>query len=589
MEMKQQRVHPTRQGVEELVRTSWSAKALLAPIVVATLIGSAACSGSTDKSTDQAAPPPKASENQINPQSRDALQDGGTFTWPMSEFPANFNYFQLDGTLDDSDHVIKALLPQLFTYEADAKPVWNKNYLASEPVLKTDPKQVVTFELNPKAAWDDGTPITWEDLYWQWKSSNGTDKAYNISSANGYEDIENVEKGKDDREAIVTFKTKYADWQSLFTPFYPASTNKDPKVFNEGWAKQPLATTAGPFKFSSVDATAKTVTLVRNDKWWGDPAKLDKIVYRAVDSSAQVDALANGEIDAVDIGSDADAYQRAKQISTAEIRQAAGPNFRHITINGTSAALSDVKVRQAVAEAIDRTAIAKALLGPLGITPSALNNHIYMSNQAGYQDNSGDVGKYDLEKSKANLDAAGWKLNGDVRQKDGKNLEINFVIPTGVKSSQQESQLVQNMLAQVGVKVKINAVPVDDFFDKYITPGDFDMTVFSWIGTQFPVSSNKSIYAEPTKNAKGELDVQQNYARIGSPELDKVFSEATAELDPAKVTTLANQADALIWQEVHSLTLYQRPELIATKKTLANFGAKGFASVTYENIGFVKS
>ncbi|WIM93555.1 ABC transporter family substrate-binding protein [Actinoplanes oblitus] len=570
------------------MRTHWGARAILAPIVAATLIGTAACSGASDSGTKQAAPPPKATENQINTKPRDQVKDGGTLTWALGGVPANFNYYELDGTDVDGSNVDLALLPQLYNFEADASPVWNKNYLASEPVLKTDPKQVVTFELNPKAKWDDGTPITWEDLYWQWKATSGADKAYNISASNGYENIESVAKGKNDQEAIVTFKTKFADWQSLFTPFYPASTNKNPKTFNEGWAKQPLKTTAGPFKFESLDATAKTITLVRNEKWWGDPAKLDKIVYRAIEPDAQVDALANGEIDFVDIGSNVDAYQRAQKIATAEIRQAAGPNFRHLTINGTSANLSDVKVRTALAEAIDRKAIAKALLGPLGITPDALNNHIYMSNQAGYQDNSGDVGKYDLEKAKAGLDAAGWKLNGDVREKDGKKLEINFVIPTGVKSSEQESQLVQNMLAQVGAKVKINAVPVDDFFDKYVTPGNFDMTVFAWIGTQFPISSVKSIYANPTKNAKGELDVQQNYARIGSPELDKALVDGAAELDKTKATALANQADTLIWQEVHSLTLYQRPELIATKKELANFGAKGFANVIYENIGFVK-
>lgn len=570
------------------MRKHWGAKALLAPIVVAAMLGSAACGGTSDKGTDQSAPPPKATENQINPKPRDQVKDGGTFTWATGGIPANYNYYELDGTDVEASNIMLGALPQLFTFEADATPVWNKNYLASEPTVTTDPKQVVTYDLNPKASWDDGTPITWEDLLWQWKSTSGADKAYNISSSNGFENIESIVKGKDDREAIVTFKNKFADWKSLFVPFYPASTNKDPKIFNEGWAKAPLKTTAGPFRFDSLDATAKTITMVRNEKWWGDPAKLDKIVYRAIEPDAQVDALANGEIDFVDIGSNVDAYQRAKQIATAEIRQAAGPNFRHLTINGTSGNLTDVKVRQAIAEAIDRTAIAKALVGPLGITPDALNNHIFMSNQAGYQDNSGDVGKYDLEKAKAGLDAAGWKLDGDVRKKDGKPLEINFVIPTGVKSSAQESQLVQNMLAQVGVKVKLNAVPVDDFFDKYITPGNFDMTVFAWIGTQFPVSSSKSIYANPVKNAKGELDIQQNYGRVGSPELDKAFDDATAELDPTKAAALANQADALIWQEVHSLTLYQRPELIATNKTIANFGAKGFASNTYENIGFVK-
>ena len=51
---------------------------------------------------------------------------------------------------------------------------------------------------------------------------------------------------------------------------------------------------------------------------------------------------------------------------------------------------------------------------------------------------------------------------------------------------------------------------------------------------------------------------------------------------------MANRIDALIWQEVHSLTLYQRPELVVAKKTLANFGAFGFASWKYEDIGWTK-
>jgi hypothetical protein len=107
------------------VRKHWSAKALLAPIVVATLIGATACSGTSDKGTDQAAPPPKASENQINPKPRDQVKDGGTFTWALSGFPANFNYYELDGTDVDASNVMNAMMPQLFNYEADASPVWN--------------------------------------------------------------------------------------------------------------------------------------------------------------------------------------------------------------------------------------------------------------------------------------------------------------------------------------------------------------------------------------------------------------------------------------------------------------------------------
>ncbi len=85
--------------------------------------------------------------------------------------------------------------------------MWNRDYLASEPTLTTANGQVVTYEINPKAVWYDGTPITWEDFYWQWKANNGTDQSYRISAANGYENIRSVERGKDDREMIVTFES----------------------------------------------------------------------------------------------------------------------------------------------------------------------------------------------------------------------------------------------------------------------------------------------------------------------------------------------------------------------------------------------
>jgi len=238
--------------------------------------------------------------------------------------------------------------------------------------------------------------------------------------------------------------------------------------------------------------------------------------------------------------------------------------------------------------AIDRTTIAKALLVPLGRDPQVLNNHVFMTNQTGYQDNSGDVGKYNVEKARQLLDEAGWKLDGTVRKKNGKPLEITFVIPSGVIQSRHESELVQNMLAQVGVTVKIDTVPSNVYFDKYIRPGQYDFTVFSWMGTSFPISSSKSIYGNPTKDAKGQLDIRQNYARTGSPEIDKLYDQANEELDRKKALEIANRADTLIWGEVHSLTMYQRPELAACKKGLANFGAFGFADWIYEDIGWTK-
>lgn len=526
-----------------------------------------------------------ATENNVRPTPPDQVRDGGTFTWSIDSFPPNFNYRHLDGTENANSQVIGALMPVAFDNDAAGTPIWNRNLLASEPTVTIEPTQVVSYTINPKAAWYDGTPITWEDFYWQWKASNGTDRAYQIASSSGYDAIESVKQGADEREAIVVFTRRYADWQALFSPLYPASTNRDPKVFNEGWKDRPL-TSAGPFKLGSIDSTAKTITLVRNEKWWGQPARLDRIVFRIISVDAQIDAIANGEIDALDVGPDVNKFNRAKEIEGTDIRMAAGPNFRHLTINGTSPNLQDVRVRRALSMGISRQAIARAMLAPLGIRAAPLGNHIFMANQSGYRDNSGEIGTYNPDKARQLLDEAGWRLDGPVRTKEGRPLEITAVIPSGVATSKQETELMQNMLAQIGVRLVISVVPSPDFFSNYVTPGQFDVTVFSWIGTPYPMSSAKSLYAMPKKTADGTLDVQQNYARIGMPEIDRLFEQTGQELDRTKAAEFANQIDALIWQEVHSLTLYQRPEIVVAKSDLVNFGAFGFASWIYEDIGW---
>jgi peptide/nickel transport system substrate-binding protein len=531
---------------------------------------------------------PSSTAYDINAVARDKVPEGGTMRWPVDQIPPNLNYNEVDGTLRDTSDIMLALMPSIFSFDAASVPSVNQNYLESADLTAKDPKQVITYKLNPKAVWSDGTPITEADFEAAWKANNGANPAYKISSANGYEQIESVAKGADDRQVVVTFKQPYADWKGLFSPLYPASTNNDPKVYNEGWVGK-IPTTAGPFKFEGLDQTAKTLTIVRDDKWWGDKAKLDRIIFRSIPADAQIDALLNGEIDFMDVGPDVNKLQRASDAPGIKLHKAGGPQFRHITINGTGPILKDLKVRQALAMAINRDQIAKTLLGPLGVDAKPLQNHIFMTNQKGYKDNAGVLSSPDVEGAKKLLDAAGWKVEGDVRKKDGKELAVRFVIPTQVASSQQEASLIFNMLKAINVKVNIDAVPSDDFFAKYINTGNFDFTVFSWIGTPFPISSSKSIYALPKKGANGEDDIQQNYARVGSTELDALFDKATSEFDEQKAIDIGNQIDADIWNEVHSLTEYQRPEIIASKANLANHGAFGFATPPrYEDIGFTK-
>jgi peptide/nickel transport system substrate-binding protein len=545
-------------------------------------LAGAGCSGSVSSGggEDVQKTQHKVDQNQMNPQPRDKVQQGGKMTWAIDGVPGNFNYGELDGTNLVGSWIINAVLPIIYRFDAGASATYNPDYLTGEPKLTTSPRQVVTYELNPKAIWYDGTPITAEDYIAMWKSLNGSNKAYLVSATNGYDQIESIVQGASKYEVIVTFKTPYADWKALFWPLYPASTSNDPKVFNTGW-KDKLLTSGGPFKFQSYDSTAKVYTLVPNEKWWGNKPKLDSIIFRVIDDDAQPTALANGEIDMMDVGPSADYYNKVKSLPNIDIRVAGGPNFRHLTMNGQSPVLQDVKVRQALAMSIDRAAIARAELGQLPVIPAPLGNHIFMENQKGYQDNSGVVA-YDPAKARQMLDEAGWVVQGNKRVKDGKTLAINMVIPGGVSVSRSESELIQNMLAQVNAEVDINTVPTDDFFDKYITPGRFDFTVFSWLGTQFPISSAQSIYMKPVGDS-----IQQNYARIGTDQIDQLFRQAVQELDPVKAIQTGNEIDKLIWAEVHSLANYQRPDIWAVKKNLANIGAYGFATITYEDVGWM--
>jgi len=536
-------------------------------------------------------------QNDINPVPRSTLQDGGTLNWPIAALPINYNFNGAAGASTDELAIISALMPTPFTFDASAQPVIDHDYLDSAAVTTTAPQQVVTYGINPKAAWSDGTPITEADFEAQWRALNGTNKDFHTPFTQGYSQITAVTPGRDTREVVVTFSQPYADWRGLFSPLFPASLNKDPQTFNNGWVTGTV-TSAGPFLFQSQDVPGKTVTLVRNPRWWGQTPRLYSIVYHAVgsDPNAQLDALNNGQIDFVAISPNTDQLKKGQGIQGVVERQAAGPTFRQLTMNGTSSTLSNANVRKAIALAIDRPAIAKALLGPLGVPAVTLDNHIFMVNQHGYQNNAGDLTTADPAKAGALLDQEGWKLVGGVRSRNGQPMSIRLVIPGDLAEAGREADLIKTQLKGVGVTVEVQPVPSQQFFDSFVTKGDFDMALFSWQGTVLPISSNFPIYQNPTPSsgpsdpqAVGGVDIHQNYARIGSPAIDALFAKASAELDPQKTIALGNQIDAGIWGEVHSLTLYQRPQLVFQRKTLANFGAFGFASANYEDIGFTKS
>lgn len=556
-----------------------NAKVGVATLAVAS-IALTACSSSKGGGLDQSSgnkAQASSSKNDVNALPYDRVPSGGTLRWPISSFPANFNVLNVDGNEQDINDLMNSTLPIVWHFDAGGKPILNTEVVDKAEQTSTSP-QVIEYHINPKAVWSDGSAITYKDFAGMWKADNGTNKAFNVASTNGYEQISSVEKGATNQDVKVTYRAAYPDWQSVFSLLLPSVLTATPGSFNKLWANGPTLA-GGPFKIDSIDKTAKTITVGHNDKWWGKTAKLDKIQYIVLDQSAQAKALQSDQVDFVDVGPSVATFALAKATPGIIIRKAGGPNWRHIDL-GKSGPLADVKVRQAVILSIDRQGDAKTLLSPLDWPADVLNSHIWMNNQAQYKSTCSDLCNRDTAKAGQLLEEAGYRKGPDgFYAKNGKPLDLQFVIAAGTKTQEDESALQQKALQQAGIKVTIKPVPADPYFPDYITVGKFDLAIFSWIGTPFPISSAKSIYT-----SKGN----QNYAKIGTPDIDTLFQQAVTELDIKKAVDLTYQIDQKIWEEGHSVPIYQRPELIGAKASLVNFGAFGFADTDYELIGFKK-
>ncbi|MDF5755368.1 ABC transporter family substrate-binding protein [Spongiactinospora sp. TRM90649] len=565
-------------------------------LAVVVLVGAPGC-GATKNETDHGGGVGVARAIDINAVPREKVREGGTLRWGIDEYPDQWNRNHLDGNRAEVELITDALMPTPFRSDERGGLRADPDYVTEAAVTDTRPRQVVTLTLNPRARWSDGTAVTWADYAAQWQALSGVVKGYRAASTTGYKDIKSVAKGENEYQVVITFARPFADWRSLFTPLYPKSTNGDPKVFDHSWLRA-LPVSAGPFRFGTLDPAARTVTIVRDPAWWGEPAKLDQIVFQAKAKPALTAAFVGGELDVFDLGSSAADFERVREAPGARVRQASGPDFRHFTFNGESPILSDPLVRRAVAMGLDRRAIAASDLAGLGWPGEPLNNHFFMHNQHGYLANGGKVGRYDVAGARRLLEEAGWRAPsaagagaaspaaGVIRQKDGKQLTLRFLIPAGLQIGRSEGEQAQAMLKEIGVNLVLQSVPGDDFFARYIIPGDYDIAPFSYLGTPYPVSSSQGLYADAVTGAGGRRSWNANLARIGSPEIDTAMRRATRALDPGRARALTNRADALIWRQVNVLPLYQRPQNVAVRSNLANVGARGFYDLRYADIGF---
>ncbi|MDO5098148.1 MAG: ABC transporter family substrate-binding protein [Corynebacterium sp.] len=510
---------------------------------------------------------------------RDQIKDGGELVLPIEEISEQMNDSHGNSTryARDLNYWIHPKLT-LLNGKGDWEP--NPDYLTSVKDEVVDGKLVVTYDIHEKATFNDGTPIDWKAFEHTWKMTNGSNPDLQVSSTDGYDLIESVERGESDKQAVVKFNGTYPWWQQVFSGLLHPAVNT-PEIFNEGFINNPHDEWGGgPFKVEKWDPNGGTVTFVPNEKWWGDKPKLDKVTFRQMEDKAMINAFKAGEIDSTRVANKDNLAVAQSMGDAIDIRGALQNSNSLLTLNAQAPQLKDVKVREAVFAGIDRAQVAAIRFNGLDYTEKLPGSFFLYQTQEGYEDNFGSVVSYDPEKAKKLLDEAGWVEGADgIREKDGEKLSLRYIVIGDNQIIKSMASAVQKMLKDVGIDVKIEERPSSDF-SKVITKKDFDI---------FPMGfSSSSPWGTAFFGQTYKSDSELNRSGTGSPELDAKI-DALQKLPTAEEQIAeANKLEKEAFEQYGIMPMYNGPNLVGTKKGLANYGAYGFASVAMEDIGWAK-
>lgn len=513
-----------------------------------------------------------------NPMERDQIKDGGELTLPIYEISEQSNSLHANSVLDTLT-LWRWYNPQPVLFDGDG--TWHPNpaYLTNVNAEEVDGKTVVTYDINPDAVFNDGTPIDWRAFETTWKVSSGENKDFSVSSTDGYELIESVTAGESDKQAVVTFKQPFAWWQALFNQIMHPSVS-DPQIFNEGYLKNPHPEWgSGPFKVDTFDYNSGIVTFVPNEKWWGEKPKLDKVTYRQMESQATINAYQAGEVDAVEI-TNKDHLAVAKTVKDTTLRGTLRPSNYLVTLNAKTPTLEDVKVREAVFTGINRETLAQVRFNGMDYTENLPGSFALFQNQKGYQDNFGSLVTYDQDKAKQLLDEAGWTEGSDgIREKDGKKLTLRYVTFGDSQLTKSTAAAMQKMMKDIGVDLQVAERPSSDF-SKVMAEREFDVLTSGFMSYDpYGVAYFKQVYAS---------DSELNKSGTGTPEMDEKIAELQQLPTQEEQIKRANELEKEALQQYGIMPYVNGPQLYATKNGLANYGSYAFALVPKENIGWAK-
>ncbi|MEZ5868363.1 MAG: ABC transporter substrate-binding protein [Defluviimonas denitrificans] len=373
-----------------------------------------------------------------------------------------------------------------------------------------------TFHLHTGVTFHDGTTFDAEDVKFSLDRARAEDSA-NAQKAlfAGIDTVEVIDP------ATVTVTLKDADGSFPFNMAWGDAVIVAPESVADE-ATHPVGT--GPFKFDEW-AQGDHITISRYDGYWGTPAQLSKATFRIIsDPTAAFAAMMAGDVDAFP---NFPAPETLAQFST-------DPRFKVIVgstegetilaMNNRQPPLDNVKVREAIAHAINRQEIIDGAMFGYG-TP--IGTH-FAPHNPDYVDLTG-LSAYDPEKSKALLAEAGVS-----------DLTLRLALPPPTYA-RRGGEIIAAELAAVGIKTEITNVEWAQWLEQVFKGHDFDLTIVSHTE---PMDIN--IYARP-----------DYYFGYGKPDFVALMETLTKTTDPAARSDLLKQAQEMIAKDYVNAYLFQ--------------------------------
>jgi peptide/nickel transport system substrate-binding protein len=412
-----------------------------------------------------------------------------------------------------------------------------------------------TFNLRKGVKCHDGNEFTSADVIYSLKRAAD---AKTSQFASDYKDFDKVE-APDASTVKITLKNPIPSLLGMVANLHGGNMvcMKAAEAAGENFKLKPVGT--GPFMFKEYKPQ-QSVTLVANPDYFRGRPKLDTIEYKFIESDASRDlAFAAGELDLVYGKQDETWVERTKKVKGAVVAVMEPAELSTIYLNTKHEILKDIRVRKAIAHAIDR----KAMVALKGASTAREAKSIVPIGYLGYADDA-PILPYDPEKSKALLKEAGYP--------NGFTLKV---IHTNLSGMLPTMQAWQAMLKKVGINLEIDVVEHATFhaqIRKDLSP------IVHYAAARFPVADiyltqffhSRSIVNTPT--------AVTNFTHCD--QADAEIDAARIEPDPAKAKALWRTAQFKLMENVCAVPSHEQLQVFGYKDNFVlGYDLKGSLSL----------